>query len=248
MKKTEELIKKKCPVCGRPYKPLTVKLVDDPMTLVFPACNCGADKYDKDQKRRTIGHLLYNSNIYKTRWNDDLSDFQWTSAYDTVKKIFYDYLNNLEERVMEGRGIMLFGQKGTGKTRLLCYILIQIMKQLEVPCQYYHTSELYELLKDEWSEQRDRAMERCKGVQVLLIDDIGQSIGGYRVLYGIHGIINHRYERHKCTFVNSMRTIERLEDERYLGGHMMSRLMEMNRMALITSKVDWRDKNDLNGD
>lgn len=231
----------KCKKCGKPYKKLEVKLVDDIMKLgPFSTCDCASQIYDEKMKKLTIAKLLHESNIYKARWEDTLTDFEWEPEYARVKKIFSSYLNNLEENVKDGRGLFLFGPKGTGKTRLLCYAVIQIIKRLQVPCQYYHTTELYEYLKDVYSFERTRVMDRCKGIDVLLLDDLGESIGDYNIRYGIKGIINYRYEHHKVTFANSMRPLSQLEDERYLGGHMVSRLTEMNSTAEIKAMADWR--------
>ena len=208
----------------------------------FPTCDCAVMEYDVLEKKKTIVKLLDQSNIFKARWNDTLKGFDWLPAYDKVKKIYVDYLKNLETEVKEGHGIFLFGPKGTGKTRLLCYALIRIIKTLQIQCQYYHTTELYESLKNAYDYERVKVMERCKTVEVLLLDDLGESIGDYNVRYGIKGIINYRYEHHMVTFANSMRQLSQLEDERYLGAHMVSRLTEMNRTAEIKAVADWRMK------
>ncbi len=234
---------KTCKECGKPYKELTVKLIEDVLKFgPFPTCNCMSDAYDKEKKDRAITALLHESNIYKARWTDTLEGFKWEPEYDRVKKNFTDYLKNLEENVKSGQGLFLFGPKGTGKTRLLCYVIIQIIKRLQIPCQYYHTTELYELLKNVYDYNRTHIMERCKEVDVLLLDDLGESIGDSNIRYGIKGIINYRYETHRVTFANSMRPLSQLEDDRYLGAHMVSRLMEMNSTSEIKAMADWRTR------
>lgn len=234
---------RRCKECGKPYKHLEVKLVGDIMQLgPLSTCDCASRAYDKVMKERTISRLLEGSNIASARWGDTLEDFDWKPEYDRVKKIYINYLENLEGNIKDGRGLFLFGSMGTGKTRLLCYVIIRIIKYFQIPCQYYHTTELYEHLKDVYSLDRMRVMERCKEVDVLLLDDLGESIGDYNIRYGIKGIINYRYEKHRVTFANSMRPLSQLEDERYLGGHMVSRLVEMNSTVEIKDMADWRMK------
>jgi len=230
---------KKCRICQKPYKDVSVDLVDEEnLVFSFPDCNCYADKYDTEQKQRVVHKLLDHSNIYHDRWKDDLKDFRWAEGYLEARKVFGHYLKQLRENITAGRGLFLFGPKGTGKTRLSCYVLVKIMKSLLIPCQYYHTTELFDLLRE--PQDRFHVLERCRNVKVLLIDDIGESIADYWIRIYLKQIINHRYERKKTLLVNSMRSIEELRDERYLGEHMLSRLIEVCDVAEIKTSADYR--------
>ena len=88
----------KCRKCNKPYKTVDINIGEETLKLgPFPTCDCAVMEYDVIEKKKKIAKLLDQSNIYKARWDDTLKGFDWLPAYDKVKKIYVDYLKNLEK-------------------------------------------------------------------------------------------------------------------------------------------------------
>lgn len=229
----KKTVKLECQICGKPYKE---REIEGLMRTFFPDCNCEADAYDKYQRKKEIFNLLIASGIEREHWLDDLSDFRWDEGYETAYKIYTNYLDNLHENILQGKGLMITGVKGTGKTRLTCYVLVQCVKRWQLRVLYVPVADLYGYFRDE--EVRIKWIDMCKTVDILLLDDLGEAqIDPWNHIY-LSQIINRRYERKKATFINSMVSLSQLNRREVVGEHLMSRLVHMNMSGMIQIKTD----------
>ena len=230
-----------CEFCGTPARNLKVKLGDDKITYTHPGCSCKVDKYLKLERRKKVSYLLKRSGISEKHWNYKLEEFFFDNGYEKARAVVEDYLKDIEGNLKERRGIFMVGPRGTGKTTLLSYVLVRIIKLELVQCFSVSTMTLYRAFQE--LRTRDDIMEQCINVPVLLIDDIGESRIDYWNKIYLNEIINQRYEKKRTLFISSMRSEEQLKNEDLLGGHMLSRIVEMTgkgHMALIRADKDFR--------
>jgi DNA replication protein DnaC len=230
-----------CEYCGSKYQNKEIELLDTKLSFNVFACDCKYNLYKEYERKKRIVELLQLSGIAEKHWDDTLQDFQWIRGYEPLQKVFNNYMENLSENIAKRKGLFIIGPRGTGKTRISCHILIQTIKNELMACQYITVAKLYRYFRD--NDKRDRVIEQCVSVPVLLIDDLGESQIEYWNRNYLTEIINERYERKKVLFVNSMRSSEKLKDERFLGDHLLSRIIEMSGkgyIAEIKNDRDWR--------
>jgi DNA replication protein DnaC len=150
-------------------------------------------------------------------------------------------VEKLEQNLKDGRGLIISGPRGTGKTRLSAWVLTRFIKRLKVRSAYTTSAELYHSFRN--MQTVDDTIQKFQNVDVLLLDDLGESIIEEWNKKYLYLIINWRYERKMVTLANTMRSLSALNDERYVGGHIISRLVELagpGRIAEIEEKADHR--------
>lgn len=109
-----------------------------------------------------------------------------------ARSLVEEFLRDLEANLQAGRGLILTGDTGVGKTFAMAYLARQMLTE-NIGVWKVHMSDLVMALND--SQTRKPAVERCLKVQVLMLDDWGASGMPPWVLDIMDGIVESRNGR-----------------------------------------------------
>jgi DNA replication protein DnaC len=110
------------------------------------------------------------------------------------------YLGTLQENRSTGRGLVLTGDVGVGKTMTLGYLARQMLKD-DIGVWKVHMPTWTEELNDRTT--RKAQVQRAIKVEVLMIDDLGSGDMPTWVLGIVEGIVEHRYANRKPVIVTT---------------------------------------------
>jgi DNA replication protein DnaC len=161
------------------------------------------------------------------------------SVVRTVRR----YVDTLDERLEEGKGIWFQGDVGTGKTTLAMLISATALRNGH-SVAIYSLPRLLGLLRETFREESEASLstllDRLAAVELLHIDDLGTEQSSPWVLEQLYTIVNTRYEDGKALVLttNLDPSAEREskqgdEDEdppglrEQIGDRTVSRLIEM---------------------
>jgi DNA replication protein DnaC len=148
-------------------------------------------------------------------------------------------------------GLLFQGATGVGKTRLLCSIGNQLIKEKVVEVAYIDWNDLArEMRSGEDSASRDfstigQLIQRLARAELLLFDELGASRPSPWVEDNIYYLVNRRYNDNRITlfasnFFDKKAGSEETLSER-IGNRIRSRLFEMARSIEIMG-ADYRQK------
>lgn len=148
-------------------------------------------------------------------------------------------------------GLLFHGATGVGKTRLLCCIGNQLIKEKEVEVAYIDWNDLArEMRSGEDTSNRDfttigQLIQRLARVELLLFDELGASRPSPWVEDNIYYLVNRRYNDNRITLFASNFFDKKVGGEETLseriGNRIRSRLFEMARSVEIMG-ADYRQK------
>jgi DNA replication protein DnaC len=154
-------------------------------------------------------------------------------ARDPKKRIVLDavrsYIDDLDERIAQGRGLWLEGDVGTGKTTLA---MLVSKKAIEAG----HSVAIYSLPRllarirrtydaDAGELSYLQFFERLTSVDLLHIDDLGAEKRSDWVLEQLYAIVDERYATNRSIIVTTNMEVAQLEDQ--IGARTVSRLAEI---------------------
>lgn len=111
-----------------------------------------------------------------------------------------EYLAHLRVNIQTGRGLILSGDVGVGKTMTLGYMARQMLEE-GIGVWKVHMPQLVEDLADR--DRRRAVVERAIRVQVFMLDDFGSGDMPTWVLGILEGIVEHRYSNQRPTIVTT---------------------------------------------
>ncbi len=130
-----------------------------------------------------------------------------------------------------GRGLILAGGVGRGKTHAACAILAAQRRGVRFVTAQEVTAMSYPSAEGSWE-----FMGRCRGVGMLAIDDLGKAKPTEWMVAGMFELINARYQSNRPTIITTNYTFDKLEA--YLtGGNattaeaLVSRLRDFKRVV-----------------
>ena len=144
-------------------------------------------------------------------------------AYKDAKAFVAEFRN--EET--KGRGMILTGSVGTGKTHLTAAIVNDLV-QTGIDCIFGNITTLLGRLKNSYNGEGDNEAEimgKYCNCALLVIDDLGKEKTTEWVQEKLYAIINHRYEHYRKTIITTNDNFKTLENK--LGEAVVSRLIEM---------------------
>lgn len=149
------------------------------------------------------------------------------------------------------RGLLFHGATGVGKTRLLCSVGNQLIKEKDVEVAYIDWNDLTrEMRSGEDTASRDfetigLLIQRLARAELLLFDELGASRPSPWVEDNIYFLVNRRYNDNRVTLFASNYFDKKVGSEETLseriGNRIRSRLYEMARSIEIMG-VDFRQK------
>jgi DNA replication protein DnaC len=139
------------------------------------------------------------------------------------------YIDALDERLDEGRGLWLFGDTGTGKTTLAMLVSRTAIESGHTVAIYSLPKLLARIRRTYDSEPGGDSylsfFERLTSVDLLHIDDLGAEKRTDWVMEQLYALINERYESQRSIMVTTNLPHEELEDQ--VGQRTISRLTQV---------------------
>jgi DNA replication protein DnaC len=139
------------------------------------------------------------------------------------------YVEQLDKRLDEGRGLWLFGDTGTGKTTLAMLVSKAALEAGQSVAIYSLPKLLARIRRTYDSEPGGDSylafFERLTSVDLLHIDDLGAEKRSDWVLEQLYALINERYESQRSVIVTTNLPEGELEEQ--IGARTVSRLSEI---------------------
>jgi len=191
-------------------------------------CGCRAQRLRKGRARgvaSTIPARYRGVSFDRPPVSDMARDLQTKAAVAEVQ----GFVDELEQRLDEGRGLWLFGDTGTGKTTLAMLISSAALEAGRTVAIYSLPKLLARIRRTYDAEPGGdnylSFFERLTSVDLLHIDDLGAEKRSDWVLEQLYALINERYETQRSILITTNLAHEDLEEQ--IGPRTVSRLTQM---------------------
>ncbi len=158
-----------------------------------------------------------------------VSDLARAPATAPVVDEIRAYVEDVDHRLREGRGLWLMGDVGTGKTSLAMLVSRHALEAGRTVAIYSLPRLLARIRRtydaDTGGDSYLEFFERLVSVDLLHIDDLGAEKRSDWVLEQLYAIVNERYESQRAVLVTTNLDQPALEEQ--IGPRTVSRLVEI---------------------
>ncbi len=191
-------------------------------------CECRAARLNKGRSRgisSVIPPRYRGVSFDRPPVSDMARDLQTKIAVNEVK----GFIDGLDARLQEGRGLWLFGDTGTGKTTLAMLISKAALEAGKTVAIYSLPKLLARIRRTYDSEPGGDSylsfFERLTSVDLLHIDDLGAEKRSDWVLEQLYALVNERYEAQRSILITTNLPHPELEEQ--IGSRTVSRLTQI---------------------
>jgi DNA replication protein DnaC len=191
-------------------------------------CECRAERMNRGRSRgisSVIPPRYRGVSFDRPPVSDMARDLQTKIAVNEVKA----FVDDLDARLQEGRGLWLFGDTGTGKTTLAMLISKAALEAGKTVAIYSLPKLLARIRRTYDSEPGGDSylsfFERLTSVDLLHIDDLGAEKRSDWVLEQLYALVNERYEAQRSILITTNLPHPELEEQ--IGSRTVSRLTQI---------------------
>jgi DNA replication protein DnaC len=191
-------------------------------------CECRATRLNKGRSRgisSVIPPRYRGVSFDRPPVSDMARDLQTKIAVNEVRS----FVDDLDARLREGRGLWLFGDTGTGKTTLAMLISKAALEAGRTVAIYSLPKLLARIRRTYDSEPGGDSylsfFERLTSVDLLHIDDLGAEKRSDWVLEQLYALVNERYEAQRSILITTNLPHPELEEQ--IGSRTVSRLTQI---------------------
>lgn len=218
-------------VCGKCNTPKQVRvMILDKERTPFCLCKCEVEKRDREEaERKRQEQARQIQEMRRVGFPDDEMK-NWTFERDDgknakVTNVLRNYVSNFEEMRENGKGLLLFGSVGTGKTfGAACVANALIDKGF--PCLVTNFARLVNAI---WETKEKQAyIDGLNRFSLLVIDDFASERDAGYMNENVYNIINGRYLAGLPLIVTTNLTADELKSPADIWRmRIYSRLLEM---------------------
>lgn len=172
----------------------------------------------------------------RLRERDFASFIADTAAKQAALAMAREYAEGFDAHVKRGKGLVLAGNKGTGKSHLACAILQALIGRYSV--KYTTLLSMVRLVRDTWrrdSEKTESEVMRTLGVEIdlLVVDEVGLQYDSDAERTLVTELLDMRYRELRPTIL--LANLKPSELSAFIGERVFDRVRETSRWV----KFDW---------
>lgn len=217
--------------CGKCHtkKQMRIKMFGVTQTVMC-MCSCAQEKTAAEKAKRKEYERMVALDRSRHDAFQDGRMIYWTFAGDngTNKKLSmmaHKYADNFQHFLENGRGLLLYGNTGTGKTFAACCIANQLIDD-GYSALVKNFSTIGNELLSTWS--KDDYMRQLNSVSLLVLDDLDIERQSEYMQETVYNVIDGRYRAGKPVIVTTNLTAEQLKNPSNVDKRRVySRLMDM---------------------
>jgi len=200
----------------------------------IPRCDCEIEAYEKEREEKRqreaadrIRRLFRGSGLGERFKNCSFENFRKRPGTEKAYAKARDYADNITSNIRTGKGLIIFGEYGNGKSHLAAAVVntaIQLGRTAifeRVPALLAKIRETYQ--GGEVTEHQ--IMRALTDADLVVLDDAGAEKWTSWTEPTLYTIIDERYTHNKAVILTTNSSLDGLEEN--VGPRAMDRLLEM---------------------
>jgi DNA replication protein DnaC len=196
-------------MCGKCHTPKQCRFIatwDGKEKKPYTLCDCARERRDAEEQARQAQTLRIEVNRLRKLGFPDSEMADWTFANDDgtdprTTSIARKYVDNFDEMKKRGKGLLLYGTVGTGKTYAAACIANELIEQGR-PCLVTNFARITNTLQGMF-EGKQRYLDDFNQLDLLVIDDLAAERDTAYMNEMIFNIIDSRYRSGKPLIVTT---------------------------------------------
>ena len=196
-------------MCGKCHTPKQYSFTatwDGKEKKPYTPCACARERRNAEEQARQAQNLRIEVNRLRKLGFPDDEMADWTFAHDDgtdpkTTSIARKYVDNFPEMKKRGKGLLLYGNVGTGKTHAAACIANELISQGR-PCLVTNFARITNTLQGMF-EGKQRYLDDFNRLDLLVIDDLASERDTSYMNEMIFNIIDSRYRSGKPLIVTS---------------------------------------------
>lgn len=177
-------------------------------------CKCEADRRKQEEEERKRVEFLRKIKEYRKMGFPESDMEHWTFANDDltnekITKAMQNYVDNFEELRKTGKGLLLYGTVGTGKTYAACEVANALIDR-GYPVLVTNFARLTNTIQGMFDGKQEY-IDSLNKFQLLVIDDLGTERNSEFMQEMVYNIIDSRYRSGLPFIVTTNLTIEEIK-------------------------------------
>lgn len=223
----------RCPDCGRTVPPLEVEVFGK-IKLIRAACACEQEQWlaeareQREREQRQRIEQLFSMAELGPRFSECAFE-NWQPRLGAVEahKAALNYVENWRDYRLQGRGLILFGQPGNGKSHLAAAIVNRLLAD-GVCCVFRTVPALLKKIQATWDEDigvtEHSLVQALVSADLVILDDAGAEKWSAWSESTLYYVIDERYRWKRPVVVTSNCSLDELEKQ--VGTRAFDRLVE----------------------
>lgn len=184
-------------VCHKCNTPKQCRInIFDRERVVSCLCKCEYERREAEQRRREHEEFLLRCEKYRRLGFADDRMREWTFANDdngnpALTKAMLNYVANFDRLKAEGKGLLLYGSVGSGKTFAACEVANALIDK-GYSALVTNFAKLVNILQEQFNT-RQTYIDSLNKFDLLVIDDLAAERDTEYMLENVYNIIDSRY-------------------------------------------------------
>lgn len=202
-----------CAKCNTPKQ--TVVNVLGKQMKPFCLCKCEQEKIEADRQRIRQEEFMRRIEHQRKVGFPESDMHSWTFANDDLHnekltKVMQNYVDNFSELKKQGKGLLLYGTVGTGKTYSACEVANALIDK-GIPCLVTNFSRLTNTIQGMYDGKQEY-IDSLNNFDLIVIDDLGAERKSEYMQEMVFNIVDNRYRSGLPMIVTTNLTIEELKN------------------------------------
>lgn len=214
--------------------------------IVVPCiCKCRAEELEAEERRREMQKMQKTIELNRRMGFPESDMENWTFAQDDgahpgIMRAMKIYVDNFAELSRQGKGLLLYGDVGTGKT-FAAACVVNALIDAGYPCLMTNFARVLNTL---WgTEKKQDYMDKLNSFRLLVLDDLGAERRSEYSQEQVFNVIDARYRAKLPLIVTTNLEIDEIKNPKDIGNaRIYDRILEMCHPIRVTGQNRRRKK------